>query len=224
MPKKSQKRRYGAPPLAVLDPVKLKAEEFCYVQYLPVKMAKIENIPEYYAPIQLPVGLEWTRPLVELAYKEYGGKDDDKYIYVTAKHFYVSGGCYGNRPGWHSDGFGTDDINIIWSNKFPTEFCLQNFSITEDHDLSLKEMEEQVIDDNIVTYPKQSILVLDKYVIHRTPEKQEGLRTFVKISISKDRYNLEGNARNEMFENCTSFTKWKMNKRKASRNHTVGEK
>lgn len=39
------------------------------------------------------------------------------YVYLTAKNQIQRDGMGFNREGWHSDGFGTDDISYIWSNR-----------------------------------------------------------------------------------------------------------
>ena len=41
----------------------------------------------------------------------------DSYMYLTVKRQYQSKSKLFNRPGYHSDGFLTDDINYIWSDK-----------------------------------------------------------------------------------------------------------
>lgn len=143
---------------------------------------------------------------------------DETYVYITVKHLHVSPRYSGNRGGWHIDGFGTQDINYIWTDKFPTEFCLQDFNLSDDCEESLREMEEQARVGNIATFPEKSLLRLNSSVVHRVPEiKESGMRTFVKISFSKEKYNLVGNAHNYM-----KTYKWEMIERKENRNHTNG--
>lgn len=49
----------------------------------------------------------------------------------------------------------------------------------------------------IETYPDKHLLRLDPSVIHRPPVGfAPGMRTFVKASMSTERYNLEGNSVN----------------------------
>lgn len=196
--------KYGQEPIVVghkfLDP-----KEMCFVQYLPIAMADCDRV-------EIPDNLSWARPLVNMVLKE--GVSDESYLYLTVKHLYVTPSNMGNRPGWHSDGFGTDDINYIWCDKYPTEFCIQDFNLSEDCDLSLREMEQQAKVENVKTYGENTLLRLDKYNIHRTPVIGEGYRTFVKISVSKDRYNLKGNAHNYLFD-----YDWEMVVRSETRNH-----
>jgi hypothetical protein len=125
----------------------------------------------------------------------------DGFVYLTAKTLFVSGEYIGNRPGWHCDGFGTDDLNFIWSDRAPTEFVEGGFRVSTDCDRSMEEMEQigaQVAALRMITvYPDKHLLRLDRTVMHRSPVGFEpGMRTFVKVSVSKDRYDLIGNSIN----------------------------
>ncbi|WP_259384425.1 hypothetical protein, partial [Bacillus thuringiensis] len=56
---------------------------------------------------------------------------------------------------------------------------------------------------------------LDQRVIHRSPVNFEaGMRTFVKVSISADRYDLEGNSINHLLPD-----RWPLRPRQVERNH-----
>jgi hypothetical protein len=194
---------YGNAPIA-LSLIPIEAPEMMFVQYLPIVMPK--------GNLALPEALLCFFPLVEMVMK-YVKKDD--YLYITVKHLYVSSGCSGNREGWHSDGFGTNDINFIWSDSSPTEFCVQPFVLSDDCDVSMKEMTQQVKAENIRTYPNNTLLRLDRLVIHRvSPIQITGMRTFVKLSISQDRYNLKGNAHNYLLD-----YNWELQDRETERNH-----
>jgi hypothetical protein len=146
----------------------------------------------------------------------------DSYVYLTAKTLYVSPESPGNRPGWHSDGFMTDDLNYIWSDRSGTEFWKPNYarSFTLDHQLSLSEMEQAVANEPmIVTYPDKHLLRLDEFVIHRVARQSPGMRTFVKVSVSTNPYNLIGNSINHGMP-----TGWTYSPRASERNHTSAEK
>lgn len=193
---------YGKAPTVIAENLVLEPTEMCYVQYLPIWIPGVG--------FSVPDNLHWIRPLlrrIEI--------DPTRYTYVTVKHIYVSGSDCGNRPGWHSDGFGTDDINYIWCDRCPTEFAIQPFSLSEDCENSMKEMENQFIAGTEVVYPVNTLLRLDPSVIHRTPTNCEpGYRTFVKVSVSRDQYNLKGNAHNYGLKYY-----WTMVDRKVERNH-----
>lgn len=193
---------YGKPPV-VIGGASLHPSEMCFVQYMPIKIDGSD--------IRIPDRLKWTMPIIN----ECSEIDDFEYAYLTAKYIWVNNANMGNRKGWHSDGFLSDDISVIWSDCCPTEFALQGFNLTLDHDKSMQEMAKQVRRDSIVTYPPNSILRLDQYVIHRVSEQPyEGMRAFVKVNMSNNQYNLEGNARNELFD-----YEWEMSPRKVTRNH-----
>jgi len=198
--------KYGQDPM-VIGQFNVVPEEMCFVQYLPIAFPADQGLG---LATRIPKNLKWCQKLVLPCLRD----TENSYIYLTVKHLYVTPSNMGNRPGWHSDGFGTEDINYIWCDKYPTEFCIQDFSITEDCETSLKEMEEQAHILNIKTYGENTLLRLDKHNIHRTPVIGEGYRTFVKISISKNRYNLKGNAHNYLFD-----YDWEMVVRSDIRNH-----
>lgn len=199
---------YGNAP-TIICKQELNSEEFCFVQYLPIKLKH-----SYHEAI--PKNLLWMRALVDaIDPDEFVGN----YVYVTAKRLWLTETFKDNRGGWHSDGFMSDDINYIWYDTYPTEFCVQQFNLTEDHTLAMQEMTEQVQPEKIVTYPSNTMLKIDPSVIHRTnTTPYNGLRTFVKISISKDKYNLIGNAHNHLLD-----YNWDMKPRSEARNNPVNQ-
>jgi hypothetical protein len=167
--------------------------------------------------IYLPRQVQCFAPLVE---RVVGiARPVDSYMYLTAKRLFTSPTCRWNRPGWHIDGFGTDDINYIWSDSFPTEFCSQQFDLSDDHALSMIEMTQQVRKENVRTYGSGMLMGLDNTVVHQVAPVQDcGVRTFAKISISRNRYNLRGNAHNDLIE-----YDWQMVDRALERNDPAAE-
>lgn len=147
-----------------------------------------------------------------------------RYAYLTVKTLWVGGDYIGNRPGWHIDGYGTDDLNFIWSDRAPTDFIQAMRNLSDDCDLSLKQMEIMggvaELLGAIVQYPDKHLLRLDNTVIHRSPVGCEpGMRTFVKVSLSKDQYNLKGNSVNHLLPS----THWPLVERETPRNHPAKE-
>lgn len=124
----------------------------------------------------------------------------DKYIYVTAKTLFVTPESPGNRPGWHSDGFMTDDLNYIWSDRNPTLFweAPRPTAITQNHVQAMEAMTYWA--DHLgrkVTFPDRHLLRLDERHIHRVGDITEaGMRTFVKVSVSDHLYAHVGNSIN----------------------------
>lgn len=199
--------KYGKKP-DVIGTFEIECKEMMFHMYLPIKM--IDGLW-----IKIPDSLSVFKPLIEAVLENEMKHIESRYIYITAKHIYATPDNVGNRAGYHSDGFGTDDINYIWTNKYPTVFCIQDFNISDDCALSMQQMEEQAKTENEITYPENTLLKLDQGVIHRTPTITEGgMRTFVKISVSKDKYNLIGNAKNHLFD-----YNWEMYDRSEVRNH-----
>ena len=206
--------RSGVP--QILGKFELTCPEMMFVQYMPICMPR--------QGIRIPANLNWMLPLLhEVVYNEDSLKEcfwepDDRYIYLTAKHMYVEAGTCPNRPGWHIDGFGTDDVNYIWSDTLPTLFCIQDFDLSEDHVESMRDMEEQVRYENVTQFGANRLIRLDQTNVHCVQRAiySGGMRTFVKISISKERYNLKGNAHNYLFN-----YHWQMQERSDCRNHPV---
>lgn len=187
--------------------------EFMTVQYMPVEM---------HGYMRLPHRMQWLKPMITLVRDDLYMRNKfqyARYIYATVKHGYVDVGVHQNRPGWHIDGYGSDDLNYIWYDRCPTQFLDQKMQLPEDHEQSMALMEVHACPENIVSYFNKLVLKLDNTVIHRvSPMPIAGLRTFVKLSVSEHKYNLKGNAHNYLFD-----YDWKMYERQAHRNHPFVE-
>ena len=208
--------KYGELPkdLGIYD---TKCSEMMFYQYFPIKLANDGTHTDY--------GVKYENRLNifgELIYDsskdfmQYFGCDlfDNSYIYLTVKHLHQSPNCTFNRKGYHSDGFLTDDINYIWYDKHPTIFNTTEFNLTLDDKISIVEMEQQAKVENEVTFKENTLLRLNQYNIHKVaPITDNGMRTFVKISFSKDRYDLIGNSHNYLLD-----YNWEMKERKEHRN------
>ena len=116
--------------------------------------------------------------------------------------------------GWHSDGFLTDDINYVWCDKYPTIFNKTDFDLPLDDLLSMEEMDKQAMPFNDVQYNDNQLLRLTQFNIHKVaPITKGGMRAFLKVSISKDKYDLIGNSHNYLLD-----YDWQMKERKQERN------
>ena len=95
-----------------------------------------------------------------------------------------------------------------------TVFNDSEFSITQDDAISMEEMQAQARNDRNVTFANKTLLRLNQYVVHRIALPQEdGMRAFLKITFSKDRYDLLGNSRNYLMD-----YRWGMRPRGQKRN------
>jgi len=204
-------RRYGELPV-LLKLFEVDCREMMAFQYLPIKLAGQTSITreDRLKPFDYLVGASCCDFVAEFGL----GRFVESFVYLTAKHLFQGPGGTFNRPGWHCDGFMTDDIQYIWASCSPTIYSCSHFDLTLDDELSMREMEAQHrVGDESWNDPKR-LTRLDQYVVHRVaqPEAVE-LRTFFKLSISKDRYDLEGNSRNYLLD-----YDWPMRKRSMTRN------
>ena len=187
-----------------------------------VDISPVEMMFWMYCPIKtptsgfvFPANLDQFAEIVSTAWDRDANTMRDRYVYLTAKTLWVSGDYIGNRPGWHSDGFGTDDVNYIWSDRAPTEFFADEFELPDKCEDAMTQMEARATGKPLVTYPDKHLLRLTPSVIHRSPVGfSSGVRTFVKVSVSRDRYNLEGNSINHKLSE-----RWEMLPRSEERNH-----
>lgn len=212
---------YGKLP-ADLGLIDLNPVEMMFWMYCPIRVPGMMDV-------EVPANLEWTMPIVRSAlanYNTYAGYSSvyqmEEYVYLTAKTLWVSGDHIGNRPGWHSDGFGSDDVNYIWCDRAPTDFLHipSGVSLSDDCDISMQQMHAYALrpamyGGEIVTFPDKHLLRLDPSVIHRSPVTfAAGMRTFAKVSVSKDRYDLVGNSVNHLLN-----VSWPLVERQDKRNH-----
>lgn len=175
--------------------IPLNVEEYFTYLYLPVKLAH-SNVNPY--PEKR---LEVFNPLIGKACCDFIGdfgldRYVRSYVYLTTQHQYQPPGSGFNRPGWHTDGFGTDDVTYIWSNTQPTIFNSGPFKLSKDDVVSMSEMEEQADPLNNYTYPNDTLLRIDQHTVHKVAPYEQGNRVFFKLSISEDIYNLKGNSIN----------------------------
>jgi len=202
--------KYGMLPKS-LGIFEAECRELMLYQYLPIKMTnETETIYEprlnCFEKLINEICLDYIR--------EFGlDKYLNSYIYLTAKNLFTKPDLPFNRGGWHSDGFLTDDINYIWCNKYPTTFNTSYFNLTLEDNISLIEMEKQANPLNDVIYKENELLRLNQFNIHKVSPVNGGMRCFIKVSISKDKYDLIGNSHNYLLN-----YNWEMRERKQERN------
>lgn len=208
---------YGAPPVD-LGLIDLSPYEMMFWLYCPIKFPAMQSV-------SVPDNLSQYRPLWEAARSDCAGIWGDCYVYITAKTLWATPDSPGNRPGWHSDGFLTDDLNYIWCDANPTVFFFdgQRHAFSADHNASLAEM-DALCEGPVVasfdhrTHPVKHLLRLDQRVLHKVAtDIKPGVRTFVKISVSRQRYALRGNSINHELA-----PDWTYHDRQAERNCPIG--
>ncbi len=203
--------RYGELPKE-LGIFAVECKEMMFYQYLPIKLPN-QTKPIYEERLgcfDSLIGAICCDYIGEFGLDNYV----NSYVYLTAKYLYQMPNCSFNREGWHSDGFLTNDINYIWCNKYPTIFNKSNFNLSLDDDLSIKEMESQALSENNIVYKENQLLRLNQFNIHKVaPITKSSLRCFLKISLSKDKYDLIGNSHNYLLN-----YQWDMKERKENRN------
>lgn len=210
-------KNYGEEP-TIIGEFLAHPKEMMFYQDMPIKMAGQKAI-------SIEPRLQCFRPIIAFAsvdyMKSYGVNTHyDNYMYLSAKYLFQGENMCYNRPGWHCDGFMSDDVNYVWSDCCPTIFNIFPFNLTQDDVKSMKEMEDQANPANNKTYPDCTLLRLDQYNVHRVGEIHEaGMRAFIKVTFSKDKYDLEGNAHNYLLD-----YQWEMKKRTLSRNIPQSEK
>ena len=186
--------KYGNPPVN-LGLIHLFPHEMMFWLYCPIKKP---------GPLDMivPANLTQYNMLLERVFQDVGiARWRESYVYLTAKTLWVNPENPGNRPGWHSDGFMTDDLNYVWSDRDGTVFWEPTWraDFTQDHVASLAEMQQAASVGPTRTYPDKTLLRLDETVIHRIADFPDGrYRTFVKVSISTQKYNILGNSYNHM--------------------------
>jgi hypothetical protein len=197
---------YGAAPKD-LGELKLDTSEMMFWLYLPIKMpGKLaETLPE-----QLMQYMEVIDRVYMDVIKTYGRQRwKDSYVYLSVKVLHVTPDAPGNRPGWHSDGFLTGDLNYIWADRNPTEFFEASplFRVSADHSKSLEEFDnyashpfnDGVFADQTYHAKVNHLYRLDQTVIHRVSlNVDSGKRAFVKVSVSDKPYVQLGNSINHL--------------------------
>lgn len=172
--------------------------EHCNIVYMCIKQARCS---EYQIPDNLePLVNQLIGDIHRLSEDLYE-KDWTKYCYLTIKRQYVQPNTVGNRDGWHIDGFKSDQENFIWSDHstIPTEVCIGEFDLTNDHEESLIEMQDQA--NKLFKYQLNSntLYELNQECVHRPTVNNLNkaiLRTFIKVTYSKELFNCFGNAWN----------------------------
>lgn len=200
---------YGAAPKD-LGELKLDTSEMMFWLYLPIKMPGtfLPELPENLRQYQHIVDRCMDDVIMDDAINPRGDRWTQSYVYLSVKVLHVTPGAPGNRPGWHSDGFLTDDLNYIWADRNPTEFFItadhKRFHVPEDHAQSMEWFDQQATcrpcaGDHLEYAKVNHLYRLDQTVIHRVSlNVDSGKRAFVKVSVSDKPYVQLGNSINHL--------------------------
>lgn len=192
--------------------------EFCNIVYMCIKEA---GFSDYQIPENMRGLVEQVLSDIHHLSPNLIKEELEKYCYITIKKMFVQPNTTGNREGWHIDGFKSDQENFIWSDSdsLPTEVSIGVFNLTHDHQISIDEMMIQSTNNCSLQLKPNCLYYLDRECVHRaTANKTENtvLRTFIKVTFSKELFNCLGNAWNYKLPHI------KPNKtRLDSRNHGV---
>lgn len=147
----------------------------------------------------IPSELEWTRPMVRMAYdaQEHTGIRS-AFVYLTVRVGEVQ---HETLTDWHVDGFSKrishlPEQNYIWCDRAPTEFAPMKVPFPDDFDPLRHNIHEYL--GRFALYVNRidpcAVYVLDPYILHRQPE-YTGRRCFVRVSFTpieiRDRNNTE---------------------------------
>ncbi len=213
---------YGRAPELIASMPDLDLREVMYYLYLPVFM--VGAMRRDGQTLMLPPNVECLRPLIDRATVcEMRAKRTFRYIYLSARKGWATPDNPLNRPGWHCDGFGTDDMNYVWWKGPGTRFAPGMFGdVPTDPVESLKYFSELADYEhayrriNVSTPPEGHIYRIDPFVVHATPLIETPCwRQYVKVSFSNHRYNLENNSHNYLFD-----YDWPLTPREDVRNDT----
>lgn len=217
--------KFGKAPVLLGD-FDFSLPEVMYYLYLPVVM----EAPKFHTDIRTPPALECTRPLIQQALATTHRKY--RYAYISARKGWATQDAPLNRPGWHCDGFGTDDLNFLWWRGPGTRFATGDLAkllgeeISTDHKVSMEQFEylmrpnTRLLDSGLLkidTPPQCMLYGVDPYVVHSTPiiRPPGCMRQYVKVSLSDQRYDLYNNSHNYLFD-----YDWEMKDREWVRNDT----
>lgn len=190
--------RYGQKP-AFLGYITAQCPEMMYYHDMPIKLI---NDGRVVIEPRLECARQIINRCIEDFVKTYGPEEYNKrYIYLSVKNLYQEPGKSFNRPGYHCDGFMTKDINYVWSDVNPTVLNDGGFKLDMDKDVSLSQMTAQARPENDFDYGNNSLVRLDQYNVHKVAERGiKGLRFFIKVTFSTEKYDLEGNSHNYLLD------------------------
>lgn len=189
----------------------------CNVLDMPIRLARDGTIA-------LPMYLEQYRPIVDrvIEHESWFADNNEHNMYITVDTRDARPNKTQRRPGAHLDAYvpqpdadETITHTYIAYSALPTEFFPEPFTIDRtlscdqllasfDSQLDARAKARNCTVSNLAhRYPPNLLLMLTPMVLHRAAinsTDQPVRRTFVKISVSKKKYNREGNTRNVLLD------------------------
>ncbi len=185
------------PPFGIVRNIDTSQLEYCNIVNMCIKDIGSDEylIPDNLKPFVRDVILDVH--LIDMSLN----KAIDMYAYLTIKKMYIQPNTCGNREGWHIDGFMSDQKNFIWSDcdATPTEVSIGSFDLTLDHEKSIDEMYEQGWGNFNLQLKSNVLYEMNQECVHRPTQNNTNkpvLRTFIKLTYTKELFNGYGNAWN----------------------------
>lgn len=172
--------------------------EFMLWLYLHVKLP--------FGKVMLPDNVKKFNGILDIVKGSLDSVDNkwkESYIYLTIKSMVVSEDNVGQRLGWHSDGFMTEDLNYIWSDvkDLTTRITSGVLNLTQCHSKSLQEMEDykDYLLELSYQVKENTVYLLNESVLHEAVRPTKPVfRNFVKVTVSDKLYKLDGNSVNHL--------------------------
>lgn len=176
---------------------------------LPIKMP---GSGEYRLPREFACLEKLLRYLSSIEHQINPRVNQDYHAYLTVDTREVKAGTTQRSPGAHVDGFQGDriqpkvpvDHSFLLSTGLPTLFHQQPFEVSSldpRHDDFFLEFQRQLDPRKTRTYPDQTILFIDPYVVHSAAVASvDCQRTFVRLSFSVRQFDRLGNGINPLFD------------------------
>ncbi len=136
---------------------------------------------------------------------------DDCYVYITVDRSHVIRGERQRSAGAHSDGIQGPrfrpklpaDHTYVWTDMAPPRFFTHPFDfsgLSPDKDWLDRHFAEQLNRNRSEVIDTHTLVMADSYCVHEAmATDREGIRTFVRINVSRMRYDRLGNTLNAMF-------------------------
>lgn len=195
---------YSCPPVD-MGKVELEGTAETRVLRCPIKVRGSSKI---YLPEELKCCMPLVRHVVET---ELSRQSLPKYLcyyaHISYENVKIQKGSSQRAPGWHVDGFQgvreprhQIEHSYIWSDKYPTEYCIQPFfmqHLDPSRHNAFDEMVKQANGANVYKGLAGHVYLIDPYVVHRsTILPKDCTRQFARITFSMTELRDAANTKN----------------------------